>query len=92
MSDMLLQEVPGSWYEIRGLGGVGGAVDLSPELGNPVLGATDVTPCDRWLGVAVVGSIVRFASYLSIAAISGWAWVAGNRSCSGVVGFVLGNG
>lgn len=84
---MVFQGVPESWWEVRGLGGVGGAVDLSPELGNPVLGATEVTPCDLWLGVAVVVSIVRLASYLSIAAMSGWVWVAGNRSRSGVVGW-----
>jgi hypothetical protein len=61
LSDVIFQEVPDSWRDVRGLGGVGGAVDLSPEFGNPILGATEVTPCDLWLG-AVVASIIRLAS------------------------------
>jgi hypothetical protein len=40
--------VPGSCDDVRRFGGVGGAVDLKPEFGNPVRGATDVTPCGRW--------------------------------------------
>ena len=39
---------------IRGTGGVGGAVDLMPELGKPVRGATDATPCER-VGGGVAG-------------------------------------
>ena len=34
----------------RGFGGVIGAVDLNPELGNPIRGAAEVTPCDRFGG------------------------------------------
>jgi hypothetical protein len=56
---------------IRGTGGVGGAVDLIPELGKPVRGATDAIPCER-VGGGVAGrcSLNRRLSNSSIAPIS----------------------
>jgi hypothetical protein len=43
---MKLNVVPESFCEERWFGGVGGAVDRNPELGNPVRGWTDATPCN----------------------------------------------
>ena len=56
---------------IRGTGGVGGAVDLIPELGKPVRGATEGTAWER-LGGGVTGrrSPNRRGSNCSIAAVS----------------------
>jgi hypothetical protein len=63
---------------IRGTGGVGGAVDLMPELGKPVRGATDATPCERiGGGVAGRGSLNRRVSNSSIAATSGMGCCSG---------------
>ena len=42
---MVLGDLPGSLVDVLGLGGVGGAVDLKPELGNPVRAGAVVTRC-----------------------------------------------
>jgi hypothetical protein len=53
------KDLPASVEDVLGFGGVGGAVDLKPELGNPVLCWTDVAPWDRWVvaGRSAIGIV-----------------------------------
>lgn len=65
--EFILKSLPVSCCDVRGFGGVGGAVDLNPELGNPVRGGADATPEDRWMGMALSSGERRYPN-LSISA------------------------